>query len=74
MRDLAEDRLNQVRLLRVRRQKLRVDPCLGPALHRLTIIGIYPFYSHPYISERIHVELVFRQIKHQQVHQRRFTT
>ena len=44
------------------------------ARHRLTRLGIYLYFLPPYSPELNEVESVFRQVKHQEVPQRSFTT
>ena len=44
------------------------------ARHRLTTLGIYLYFLPPYSPELNEVESVFRQVKHQEIPQRSFTT
>jgi transposase len=44
------------------------------ARHRLTTLGIYLYFLPPYSPELNEVEPVFRQVKHQEIPQRSFTT
>ena len=44
------------------------------ARHRLTRLGIYLYFLPPYSPELNEVEPVFRQVKHQEIPQRSFTT
>ena len=44
------------------------------ARHRLTTLGIYLYFLPPYSPELNYVETVFRQVKHQEIPQRSFTT
>jgi transposase len=44
------------------------------ARHRLTTLGIYLYFLPPYSPELNRVESVFRQVKHQEIPRRSFTT
>jgi transposase len=44
------------------------------ARHRLTTLGIYLYFLPPYSPELNQAEPVFRQVKHQEIPQRSFTT
>lgn len=53
---------------------IHTSQVIRQARHRLTTLGIYLYFLPPYSPELNRVEPVFRQVKHQEIPQRSFTT
>jgi len=53
---------------------IHTSQVIRQARHRLTTLGIYLYYLPPYSPELNQAEPVFRQVKHQEMPQRSFTT